>query len=375
MICVAKLCYDCDFQVKLNASPWELPLKGGDVIDMRTLQTRNRDQSDLWTWESQAPYLPDDECSVAMEFFRDVADVDAHPERKGYDSCLRTAVGAMLCGDTGSKIMEVWHGRTGNNSKSTAADILELCVPGCFTAISSSVLSQISNKGGGGPSPEKMQIVGKRVCVLGDTGKAICLDEENIKTITGGDLISARPCHGACINFRATCKPLLITNRSTTFDVQQKAMKDRFYYFPFTRVFRKCKANAAKIDEYKTTHIGEFFTAFIRGAHDYAENLELRTCPWLEDERARYIASINPIGSFIDECCIKDVEEKEYSAILYERYKSWCALNGERYFSVKWFGMQMTMLFGPTKSMRIRRSSTSTSTTLAKGYEGVKLVE
>jgi putative DNA primase/helicase len=262
--------------------------------------------------------------------------------------------------------MEVWHGRTGNNSKSTAADILEACVPGCFTAISSSVLAQLSTKGGGGPSPEKMQIVGKRVCVLADTGKAICLDEENVKTITGGDLISARPCHGACINFRAICKPLLITNRTTTFDVQQKAMKDRFHYFPFTRVFRKCKKNAEKIEGYKTKYIDQFFTAFIRGAHDYAEHLQLRTCDWLEAERARYIDSINPLGVFVDDCCVKEDASQAHTADLYEAYKVWCAVNGERYKSIKWFGSQMVCLFGPTKTMRIDNSR-------AKGFLGVAL--
>ena len=257
---------------------------------------RPRTTADFWTWESLARYLPDDPCDVAAEFYREVADMDAHPERVGYDKCIQTCVGALLCGDVGAKILPVWHGRTGNNSKSTLADLLEACVPGCFTAISATVLSQLNNRGAG-PSPEIMQLVGKRVCVLGDTGKSMVLDEANVKTITGGDMISARACHGACINFRATCKPLLITNRNATFDVQQKAMKDRFHYFPFTRQFRKCKRNTDKIQSFHTTHLDHFFTSFLRGAHDYAEHLELRTCDWLEQERGRYIDSINPVGS------------------------------------------------------------------------------
>ena len=106
----------------------------------------------------------------------------------------------------------------------------------------------------------------------------------------------------------------------------------------------------------------------MRGAHDYAEHLELRTCPWLEEERVRYIDSINPIGVFVDECCDRDPSGQEYCASLFEAHKVWCVLNGERYKSIRWFGSQMTMLLGGSRSLRIEKGP------CAKAYTGVRIL-
>ena len=51
---------------------------------------------------------------------------------------------------------------------------------------------------------------------------------------------------------------------------------------------------------------------------------------------------------------MKDVNGQEYCAVLYQSYQCWCQRNGERYKSIRWFGSQMTMLFGTAKSMRLR---------------------
>ena len=61
-----------------------------------------------------------------------------------------------------------------------------------------------------------------------------------------------------------------------------------------------------------------------------------------------------PFGAFVEECCVKDIGARGACALLYEEYQCWCQRNGEGYKSVKWFGNQMTMLFGCARAMRIK---------------------
>ena len=112
-----------------------------------------------------------------------------------------------------------------------------------------------------------------------------------------------------------------------------------------------------------------------RALRDYVKKqLALRnveasaTCHKLpEDAEERVRPPLQPFGTFVEECCVKDVTAKEYSAVLYQSYQWWCQRNGERYKSIKWFGSQMTMLFGPTHSLRLNKLP------CAKAYVGVQL--
>ena len=88
----------------------------------------------------------------------------------------------------------------------------------------------------------------------------------------------------------------------------------------------------------------------------------------LRDEKGmgRGLPIDGPLGGFIQKRCILDRAAFEHSAVLYEPYKVWCARNGEQCRSVRWFGLQMGMIFGTSDNYIIdgRR---------LKGFRGVRL--
>jgi phage/plasmid-associated DNA primase len=383
------LLYDPAFEAKLDAEPYELPLKGGSVVDFKTLAVRKRTQIDLWSWESNAAYLgPDADCPVAMAVLRDVADVEAHPERVRYDECIQAALGSLLCADPGAKALLQFHGTSGNNMKSELIALLKTCVPATFTSVDDSVLTG-TKQSSGGPDPLLVALKGKRVAVMGDTGKSVVLNTANVKRITGGDDFAARRCHENGGDMHCVCKPVVCTNYPIPFDVTQPALVERVgnHYFPFTHQFVKNKAGNAKCASFKTTYLDEFFTVFVRGAHMYADAGEAITCPWLDKARAEYMQGINPVGSFLDDCCVRDREAAwgppvsgaaAYSTALYgthaggdiagSGYVHWCDRNGIKPMSQKSFGEKMTVIFGKTKSTKLARGDTK-----ARAYLGVRL--
>ena len=383
------LLYNPTFEAKLNAEPYELPLHGGSVIDFKTLAVRQRTQSDLWSWESDATYLgPDADCSVALDVVRVVADVIDHPERVGYDKCIQAVLGSLLCADQGAKALPQFHGTSGNNMKSELIGILKTCVPATFTSVDDSVLTG-TKQSTGGPDPLLVALHGKRVAVMGDSGKSVVLNTANVKRITGGDDFAARRCHENGGDMHCVCKPVVCTNHAIPFDVSDSAMVERVgnHYYPFTHRFVKNKEGNAKCAAYKTTHLDHFFTAFIRGAHMYAVAGEAVTCIWLDEARGDYMQSINPVGSFLDEDCVRARDAEwggarqgkvaEYAKTLYgghagetagSGYVVWCDRNGIRPMSQKAFGEKMTVIFGKTKSTKLVKGDTK-----ARAYLGVRL--
>lgn len=362
--------YDKTFDDRIDASPYELPLNGGLVIDFNTLEVRQRTQTDLWSWESKAIYRPDSDCEVATAVLREVADVHAHPERGNYDECIQVMLGSLLCANKGAKAMPQLHGTSGNNMKSELVQILKRCVPETFTSIDDSVLTS-SKASTGGPDPLLVQLKGKRVAVMGDTGKSIILNTTNVKRITGGDDFAARKLHSNGGDMSCVCKPVVCTNHPIPFDVTQGPMIERVgnHYYPFTHQFMKTKAGDAKCKAYRTTYLDEFFTHFIRGANVYAKTGGPITNDWLDNARADYMQSINPVGCFVEDDCVKDGNAKIYSSTLYDAYGDWVSRNNENALSAKVFGERMTAMFGKSRPLKVNLTDIKRN----RGYVGVRL--
>ena len=371
----SSLLYTDDFMGRLDAAAYELPLKGGQIINFMTLQVRERSYYDLWSWESEASYLPTSECAVPKAVMLLVADIAEHPERVGYERCLQAAIGSMLCADIGAKTLLQFHGTTGNNMKSELINILRKCVPKIFTSIDPSVLIASKTQKSSGPTPELLQLRGARVAVLPDTGGSFKVNEFNVKAITGGDLMSARNCGENNISFALLAKPCVCTNHPIVFDVTSAALIERIgnHYFPFTHQFKKNATNNAKCESYKTTLRDEFFTYFIKGAHDYATHGQAISCDWLDAARHEYMAHINPVGQFVDDDCVRQPNAKVYAKDLLEAYAAWCERNGSvAPMNAITFGKRMTAMFGKTKTGKVNPKST-TELKQARLYVGLRL--
>jgi len=319
---------------------------------------------------------------------RVVADVIDHPERKGYAEAIQGVLGSLLCADKGAKALVQFHGLSGNNMKSELVNILKTCVRSTSTSIDDSVLTG-TKQSTGGPDPLLVKLQGNRVAVMGDTGKTVTLNDANVKRITGGDEFTARNLHENGGDMHCVCKPVVCCNHAIPFDVSLAYLVERVgdHYFPFTHQFIKNKEGNAKCASYKTTYLDQFFTVFIRGAHMYAVAGEAITCDWLNKARSDYMQSINPVGSFLDDDCVRDREARwgapmsgaaAYAKTLYgsrgdatyeaSGYVGWCDRNGITAMSQKVFGEKMSVIFGKTKSTKLAKSDKK-----ARAYLGVRL--
>ena len=145
--------------------------------------------------------------------------------------------------------------------------------------------------------------MGKRIVILGDTCSEITLDEGALRNLVGGDMLYARGLNRDPHPFRMMAKPLMNCNNYPRFDVTQDDIREKVKVFEFTHTFVKSAAANALMTAYQTTHRDQFFTYFARGAHDYSKH-GLRTCPWLDDARGRFLATL---GAFFDSVVLRTI--------------------------------------------------------------------
>ena len=366
------LCVNKDFTKSIDASPFEFPMKGGTVVDFLTLQVRARTQDDLWTWEAKATFLPNYDCALPKSVYSVLADIEDHPERGEYERCLQTMAGSVLCADTGARCLINGHGVSGSNGKSEVGRQLGAVAPDtAFPIQKGLILKSKWGSSGSGPSPELACLMSKRIVTLGDTCDDIVLNEGSIRSLVGGDVLYARGLNENPHPFTMLGKPMFFCNSEAKFDVTKEDLRGKIKYYPFTHKYVKTRESDALCKSYTTTHLDEFFTYFVYGAHDYAEN-GLRTCPWLEGERAKFLVKINPIGNFVKQMCVCENWQTDAAGVLlepkklvsttsrdlFDAYTEWViGDNGyertTKPVSFVEFGRLLTPVVGPSVSKRI----------------------
>jgi putative DNA primase/helicase len=50
---------------------------------------------------------------------------------------------------------------------------------------------------------------------------------------------------------------------------------------------------------------------------------------------------MDKLGGFLDDCCVLDVNAKAQAGDLYQAYKNWCEVGGEKYVGRRRFSEQM----------------------------------
>ena len=325
-------------------------------------------QSDLWSFESKAAFLPDDDCALPTRVFEEIA--DGH---LGYEPCLQTMGGARLCADTGARMLLFCLGKSGNNAKSEMTRQLNAIAPEASAPIEKTLIVDTKmGKSGSSPTPELAMLRGMRILTLGDTCTNIKLNEGSIRRLVGGDVMYSRELNENPHPFTMLGKVTLNANNSARFDVTQEDLRGKIKMFPFTHKFEQNAETKALTESYRTTHLDEFFTYYARGAHDYVVN-GLRTCEWLEGERAKFLVGINPIGEFIEEECVLEVHRvvdasgapctkvRTFTpvAALWKGYEAWVEGKSddgqEIVTSLKNFGRLLTPIVGSTKKVRLNK--------------------
>jgi P4 family phage/plasmid primase-like protien len=329
--------FDKEFESKvINKSVYELPIKGCKIINLKTLEVRDRVRTDYFSFELNVVYRGRD-CNFehVLKFFNDITCknkelVDYHRRMWGY----------MMTGDISDRSLHIMWGN-GCNGKSSIVNIFKAIMGNFSISLDEDTIAKQSNSGA---KPEMMDLIHSRCGFLPESDKKEKINAKRMKTITGDDEISARHLFQDIVKFKTQCKPVWSTNFKPEIDIDDKAILDRLKLIPFLGEFEKTKANTDYIIDLQVNKLNEFFTWFCIGAFDWINGAELKPCSEMNIAMDDYIKENNPLIDFVNDMfdvITKDDYNKLHKddkqqwrlpkAKMFQHYGGWRELNGEKY--------------------------------------------
>ena len=221
-------------------------------------------------------------------FFLQIA--NGNKDKKNY---LKQMLGYFITGEVKTRSFFIWYG-DGSNGKSAVMNLIKVILGDYYKATNPGLIiskGQDSKASDASPQMECLDY-GSRLCVLSETKKKDKLNEDVIKNITGGDVISYRPLYGGEKNIKSEAKLVLLTNNKPTFNMTKPMLK-RLRYFLFSASFsevpkdKEYLANPDLCDELLTSLIDYVLLWIAEGAEEYYNNdckLDVPECMVTENE-------------------------------------------------------------------------------------------
>jgi hypothetical protein len=318
---------DDGISAKLNSVKHLYPIKGKQVIDLKTLKTHDRTYDHYFTYECQSSYVLGDAKSDAWGNY--IASLFPDREQLRF---IQTLCGLFLTGES-YKGFFVFIGET-NSGKSTFINFLKKAMGPYATILDDNVFFGQTRGKPGAASPHLMPLVGLRLGVLNEIGDQK-FNPKKLKAFTGDDGASIRG------NFKEQetvddlyVKAIAGTNTSPRFDYLENATVNRMFYILFTQIFDK--SGEAMIDRLKTFHMNDVFAWMCEGAYLYyyrGRNLPPVPEAFVK-EKERCLGTLDSVQSFLDSgnYQIDKTEEgfkklKKKASEVTEEYALHCAAN------------------------------------------------
>jgi putative DNA primase/helicase len=169
---------------------------------------------------------------------------------------------------------------------------------------------------------------GKRFVVAHENKEGARLAEDLLKLLTGGDRIRARRLYSNSVEFDPTWKLWLSVNHMPIISATDPAIWDRLYVIPFDVCFAG-RENRGLKQQLLEERAG-IVAWLVKGYRKYLESgLNPPECVRVCSDR--YRRSMNPLADFVDDECVLRDGLEVVGGRLYERYRQYCDVSGNRY--------------------------------------------
>ena len=311
-----------------------LPFKNG-VLDTRTGEFRDGKPTDYLKnfipheWKGLNEPAPN-----FMHFLKTSLPQNAEdPESDGdmeVIKCLQRCIGHSFGSSLKEHMLVVLAGKNGRNGKTTLMEILRFCFGDdyVYPAQSSLLTKQTFTRSSAGPSPDLMALRGKRIVFASEAEKGAKMDCEQVKHLTGGDSITARPCYGHNVTFPPTHQLFLITNDIPSIAYDDLAMwyRLRIFEFPLSFVDTPTKpferiADKDLMNKLKQEASG-IIAWVIRGYMDYLRQ-GIKPPESVIASVREFQLENNTLCLFISEALVSDPKGSIPAKTLYMTYLKW----------------------------------------------------
>lgn len=328
---------------------WLLNMPEG-VLDLRTGKVRSHNPNDYMT--KVAGVAPGGDCPTWLAFLKRVTGGDA--DLQAY---LQRVAGYALTGETSAHALFFLYG-TGANGKSVLADTLAGILGDYHKTapIETFTASSIDRH-----PTELAGLRGARLVTAVETEEGRRWAESRIKSLTGGDKISARFMRQDFFEFSPQFKLVIAGNHKPGLRSVDEAIRRRFNLVPFTVTIPPEERDEGLKNKLRDEWPGILAWA-VEGCLEW-QRAKLSPPEAVTAATDAYMAAEDAIAAWIDERCERNTGAEERSSVLYASWKHWAEKNGEFPGSNKGFTQKLE-----------ERGFQSHRKKQGVGFEGLKLL-
>lgn len=316
---------DDDFFIEKDRDEKMIPLAGGKVLNLLTLEERDRTPDDWWTGELKYSFLrkPNSECKNVMKFLEEI--FIKNTEIIPY---FIRALGYSITACTSEKLV-FYHVGTGNNGKTVLFKMIDK-VMNSRTKKKKFGIAEIDSRLI--DNDEKGALVGAEFVVLQNARigthtepkEGMTMNAKNMKKFSGdGDTIT---CRYLFSNNPITFVPILkihyVANELPKFKGTDLAMVNRTRVFHYTNSFNITDENKKYVNKLISEHSDELQNIMINEAHEYLLHGMPEVSPSIMDEIKEYVRENDPVGTFIDSYCEIEKDVSCECSKLYDFFKN-----------------------------------------------------
>jgi putative DNA primase/helicase len=299
----------------LDADPWLLNVANG-VVDLRTGDLLDHNPKYLLTRQARAAFDQDATAPTWRTFLAKV-----QPDLRAF---LARLSGLALVGHQREHLLPIAYG-TGSNGKSTFYGALGRALGSYAGKIDVSVLvgrgSDRTNA-----TPELMALRGLRLVVADEPEAGARLREAQIKAMTGGDKIVARPLYGDPIEFDPSHLLTLVTNHRPEVSGSDEGIWRRLLLIPWSVEIPKDERDldlpaklAAELDGVLTWAVNGYLDWQRQGLDPPAE---------VQAATETYRSEQDHLAAFIEDVCVTGSSVRVKTGKLRGAYEEWCKRSG-----------------------------------------------
>ena len=305
---------------ELDANPMLLNCSNG-TLNLATGNLQPYDPADLITHLSPVNYDREARSDLFYRFLTTVTNGDAPLQ-----NFLQRIAGYSLTGDASEEVLVFLHGPSATG-KSTFVEAIK-AVLGDHAKTAD--FEAFVKKREAGIRNDLARLAGARVVVSNEVDEGKALAESVIKTVTGGDVISARFLHKEFFEYAPTFKLWLVANYAPAVNPSDEAMWRRILRVPFECVIPEEDRDpeVKRLLRKDPDTMSAVLAWAARGCREWLrDGLAIPEC--VRQASRAYRASMNPLKDYVEAMCVLHPAASVATSVLYQDYSHWCEAEHE----------------------------------------------
>jgi len=300
---------------------WLLNCDNG-VVDLLTGELKKHDPALMITKTTGTRFDPEAKHERWDAFLEQVTGGDG-----SIASYLQRAGGYSLTGDTSADRFFFLYGDGGHGKGTFVTAITAAMGEYARTASAKTFLENKNDTGGDKARPDLVRLLGARLVLCDEVKEGAKLDEETVKTITGGSPLSIRDLHATGFEMCPSFKLWLVANDPPRISPEDTGMWRRMVRVPFDHAPKEKDTSLRGLFKEDAGVRTAVLAWLVRGVKEWREHGLVEPSA-VQASTTAYRQEMDPVGEFLTRHCTHDPATRTPRKDIRTAYERWCKEHG-----------------------------------------------